>query len=266
MSGRLRDRVAIVTGASRGIGRAVATRFVAEGARVVLVQRGAADGEALAEALGRDRALSLAADVGDPDAPRIIVHAAMERWNRIDILVNNAAFVPPREDMLDISRARFERVLAANLIGMAMLSQAAARCMLPRKYGRIINMLAIQAHLPLPHNAAYAASKGGAEALTRSMAVDLAPHGIIVNAIAPGQVATPGATGDERNLGAATILGRLGHPDEVAALAVYLAGEECSFTIGQVITVDGGRTFSRRGDPEWLSVARGEAVLDGPDS
>ena len=257
MTGRLQGRVAIVTGASRGIGRAVATRFVAEGARVLLVQRGSEAGDCLAETLGRDWALSLAADVGDPDAPRAIVRAAMERWNQIDILVNNAALVPPREDLLDVSRALFEKVLAANLVGMAMLSQAVARCMLVREYGRIIKMLAIQAHLPLPHNAAYAASKGGAEALTRSMAVDLAPHGIIVNAIAPGQVATPGATGDDSELGAATILGRLGHPNEVAALTVYLASEECSFTVGQVITVDGGRSFSRRGDPDWLSVAPG---------
>lgn len=253
MSHRLHDRVAIVTGASRGIGRAVAERFVDEGARVLLVQRGGAEGESLAEALGRDRALSLAADIGEPDTPRRVVEAAMERWGQIDILVNNAALVPPREDMLEISRGRFEGVLAVNLVGLAMLSQAAAECMRQRQYGRIINMLAIQAHLPLPRNAAYAASKGGAEALTRSMAVDLAPHGIIVNAIAPGQVATPGATGDDSALEAATILRRLGRPDEVASLAVYLASEECSFTVGQVITVDGGRSFSRRGDPSWLA-------------
>jgi NAD(P)-dependent dehydrogenase (short-subunit alcohol dehydrogenase family) len=81
------------------------------------------------------------------------------------------------------------------------------------------------------------------------MAVDLAPHGIIVNGISPGQVATPGATGDRTDLSSPTLLGRLGHPAEVAALAVYLASEECSFTVGQIITVDGGRRLSRRGDP-----------------
>jgi NAD(P)-dependent dehydrogenase (short-subunit alcohol dehydrogenase family) len=84
------------------------------------------------------------------------------------------------------------------------------------------------------------------------MAVDLAPHGIIVNGIAPGQVATHGATGDRSNLESATVLGRLGRPEEVAGLAVYLASEECSFTVGQIITVDGGRTLSRRADPDWL--------------
>ena len=252
MSDRLQGRVAIVTGASRGIGRAVATRFVAEGARVVLVQRGSAEGACLADSLGRDRALALTADVGDPDAAETIVRAALERWGRLDILVNNAALVPPRQDMLEVSRALFEQVLAVNLTGLALLSQAAARRMRERRYGRIVNMLAIQSHLPLPRNAAYAASKGGAEALTRSMAVDLAPHGIIVNGIAPGQVATHGATGDQAELESATVLGRLGHPDEIAALAVYLASEECSFTVGQVITVDGGRSLSRRADPDWL--------------
>jgi NAD(P)-dependent dehydrogenase (short-subunit alcohol dehydrogenase family) len=244
--------VAIVTGASRGIGRAVATRFVAEGARVVLVQRDAAAGDSLARSLGVDRALSIVADVGDQDAPETIVRATMDRWNQLDILVNNAALVPPRQDMLDLSRELVESVLAVNVTGLALLSQAAARRMRVQHYGRIVNMLAIQVHLPLPRNAAYAASKGGAEALTRSMAVDLAPHGILVNGIAPGQVATPGSTGDQTDLESPTLLRRLGHPAEVAALAVYLASEECSFTVGQIITVDGGRSLSRRGDPEWL--------------
>jgi NAD(P)-dependent dehydrogenase (short-subunit alcohol dehydrogenase family) len=250
--GRLRGRVAIVTGASRGIGRAVATRFVAEGARVVLVQRSAAEGACLAEALGQARALAVTADVGEPGSSDAIVRAALDRWGRLDILVNNAALVPARHDLLDLSRALFEQVLAVNLTGLALLSQAAARPMRERHYGRIVNMLAIQAHLPLPHNAAYVASKGGAEALTRSMAVDLAPYGIIVNGIAPGQVATHGATGARTDLASATVLGRLGQPEEVAALAVYLASEECSFTVGQVITVDGGRSLSRRADPDWL--------------
>ena len=254
MTGRLQGRVAIVTGASRGIGRAVATRFVAEGACVVLVQRGSAEGDCLAEALGRARAVSVTADVSEPGAADSITRAALDHWERIDILVNNAALVPPRVDLLDVSRSLFEEVLAVNLTGLALLSQMAARSMRERHYGRIVNMLAIQAHLPLPRNAAYVASKGGAEALTRSMAVDLAPYGIIVNGIAPGQVATHGATGNQTELESATVLGRLGHPDEVAALAVYLASEECSFTVGQVIRVDGGRSLSRRGDPDWLDV------------
>lgn len=252
MTGRLEDRVAIVTGASRGIGRAVAERFVAEGARVVLVQRGAADGAELADALGRSRAVAVVADVGATGASENIVQAALDKWGQVDILINNAALVPRRNAFLDISREAFEAVLAVNLTGLALLSQAAAREMCKRRYGRIVNMLAIQAHLPLPHNAAYVASKGGAESLTRSMAVDLAPHGIIVNAIAPGQISTHGATGDQADLASATVLGRLGRPDEVAALTVYLASEECSFTIGQIITVDGGRSISRRADPDWL--------------
>jgi NAD(P)-dependent dehydrogenase (short-subunit alcohol dehydrogenase family) len=252
VTGRLQGRVAIVTGASRGIGRTVATRFVAEGARVVLVQRDAAAGESLAQSLGMEHALSVAADIGDPDSAQAIVKATITRWNQLDILVNNAALVPPRQDMLELSRVLFESVLAVNLTGLALLSQAAARCMRAQHYGRIINMLAIQAHLPLPRNAAYAASKGGAEALTRSMAVDLAQHNIIVNGIAPGQIATAGATGDRTDLESPTLLGRLGRPAEMAGLAVYLASEECSFTVGQIITVDGGRRLSRRGDPEWL--------------
>lgn len=253
MTGALAGRVAIVTGGSKGIGRAIARAFVGAGAKVVLVQRGAAEGEALARELGADWALAVAADVGEPAAPGRIVGATLERWGRLDVLVNNAAAVPPRQDFFALTRQQLEEVVAVNLTGLALLSQAAAREMGRRAYGRIVHVGAIQAHLPLQRNTAYAASKGGVEALTRGMAVDLAPHGILVNAIAPGQVATDGATGRDADRESPTLLGRMGQPEEVAPLAVYLASEACSFMTGQVITVDGGRTLSRKGDPDWLA-------------
>ena len=253
---RLIGRVALVTGAGHGIGRACAERLAAEGAAVVLAQRNQQEGEAVAVAIraAGGRALSVRADLTEPNTAERVVAQAVERFGGLDVLVNNAARVPERADFLELTAEEWDAVMAVNLDGTFRLSQAAARVMAERGYGRIVNVLAIQMRLPLPQNAAYVASKGGGEALTRAMAVDLAPRGIIVNAVAPGMIMTEGWTGTSAgdptvDTGSTALVGRMGRPEEAAALVAFLASEECSFVVGQTIVCDGGRLLSRRGDP-----------------
>ena len=253
---RLAGRVAIVTGASRGIGRAIALRFAAEGARVVVAAR---DGAALdrvvaaIQAAGGE-ALAVPTDVSDEAACDRLIATTAEHYGQMDILINNAAIASPqRHPFPELPTANWRQTLDVNLNGLFYCGRAAAAAMARRSYGRIVNVLAIQAWTPLPHNAPYAAAKGGGMSLTRSMAIDLAPFGVIVNAIAPGPVYV--AADDvppDVDLTAATLVRRAGRPAEVAALAVFLASEECSFVVGQTIVCDGGRLLSRRGDPEWV--------------
>lgn len=253
---RLQDRVAIVTGGNRGIGRAIARRFAAEGASIVIAGR---DEAALARtereiAAAGGRVLAVPADVADEAACERLIAAALERFGALDILVNNAAIASPRRaPFAELTTEVWQQTLGVNLDGMFYCGRAAARAMVARGYGRIVNVLAIQAWSPLPDNAPYAASKGGGGSLTRSMAVDLAPRGVIVNAIAPGPVyVAADEVPTDVDASAATLVRRAGRPAEVAALAVFLASEECSFVVGQTIICDGGRLLSRRGDPGWV--------------
>jgi NAD(P)-dependent dehydrogenase (short-subunit alcohol dehydrogenase family) len=253
---RLQDRVAIVTGGSRGIGRAIARRFAAEGATVVIAARDAARLEQTAgeiRAVG-GKVLALPTDVSDEAACERLIETTVERFGGLDILISNAAIASPqRRPFQEVPTAAWQQTLDVNLGGLFFCGRAAAATMVARQYGRIVNVLAIQAWVPLPHNAAYAAAKGAGISLTRSMAIDLAAHGVIVNAIAPGPVyVAADAVPAEVDQTAATLVERAGRPAEVAALAVFLASEECSFVVGQTIVCDGGRLLSRRGDPGWV--------------
>lgn len=246
----LQDKVALVTGGARGIGRAIAERYVAEGARVVIADLDAAAGAEVSTALGA-RCRFVAADVGDADDANRAVAAAVETFGALDIAVNNAGIIHTA-DFLEIAEADFDRVLRVNLKGAFLVGQAAARRMVAQvkaggRPGAIVNMSSINAEVAIPNQVPYCVSKGGMKQLTKVMALALAPHGIRVNAIGPGSIMTDilkGIATDaeaRRRLLSRTPLGRVGEPAEIAAVAVFLASDQASYITGQTIYPDGGR-------------------------
>jgi glucose 1-dehydrogenase len=247
---RLENKVAIVTGGAHGIGLAVAKRYVAEGARVTIADVDSAAGEAAAKALGNS-ARFVATDVGDARAAEHVVAETCRAFGDLDILVNNAGIIHGA-DFLDLAEADFDRVLRVNLKGAFLVGQAAARRMVAqveagKPPGSIINMSSINAVVAIANHTPYCVSKGGVDQLTKVMALALAPHGIRVNAIGPGSIMTDilkaVATDKEakRRILARTPLGRIGEPDEIAAIAVFLASADASYITGETIYADGGR-------------------------
>jgi NAD(P)-dependent dehydrogenase (short-subunit alcohol dehydrogenase family) len=247
---RLDNKVAIVTGAARGIGRAIAQRFVAEGARVTIADVDAAAGEATAHALGAN-ALFIATDVGDARQAEHVVAETCRACGDLDILVNNAGIVHGA-DFLDIAEADFDRVIRVNLKGAFLVGQAGARRMVAqvkagKPAGAIINMSSINAVVAIANQVPYCVSKGGIDQLTKVMALSLAPFGIRVNAIGPGSIMTDilraVATDREamRRTLARTPIGRIGESEEIASIAVFLASPEASYVTGETIYADGGR-------------------------
>ncbi len=253
---RFEGRVAVVTGGGTGIGRAVVRRLAAEGAQVVLAGRRAEPLERVAEevrGLG-GTALPVATDVSDEVACDRLIETAVREYGQLDVLVSNAAHAAGRGTPLqEMATERWRETLETNLYGAFFCGRAASRQMVPRGYGRIVNVAAIQAWSPLPYNAPYVASKGGLISLTRAMAADLGPHGVVVNGVAPGPVYIDAdEVPAEVDESAATLVRRAGRPEEVASVVAFLASDECSFVVGQTIVCDGGRLLSRRGDPGWV--------------
>lgn len=251
---QLSGKVAIVTGAASGIGRAIAHAFANEGAKVVLADVDEEAGEAVAAEIA-DRggeALFRYCDVGERLDVRNLVCAATDAFDRVDILVNNAGVLSTGSDFLTLEEEEFDRVIRINLKGHFLVGQTVAQRMVAQVEeggapGTIINMSSINAVLAIPAQAAYCASKGGIKQLTEAMALSLAPHGIRVNAIGPGTIATPMAgnvNGDpaaSRMLMSRTPLGRVGQPEEIASIAVFLASDGASYMTGQTVYADGGR-------------------------
>ena len=246
---RLKDKVAIVTGAAHGIGLAIARRYVAEGARVTIADVDAAAGEAAARTLAHAR--FVATDVGEASNADNVVAETCRAFGDLDILVNNAGIIHGA-DFLDLREADFDRVLRVNLKGAFLVGQAAARRMVAqvkagKGAGTIINMSSINAVVAIANHTPYCVSKGGIDQLTKVMALALAPYGIRVNAIGPGSIMTDilkaVATDREakRRILARTPLGRIGEPDEIASIAVFLASPEASYITGETIYADGGR-------------------------
>ncbi len=249
-AGKLAGKVALVTGAAQGLGRACALAMAEEGASIVLadIQKEANEKTAIeiAKATGRPT-LALHADVSDPAQAQAMVDKALARFERIDVLVNNAGILATG-DILTLSLADFDRVQGLNVRGSFMAGQAVARSMVERKIaGRIVNMSSINGVLATGTQLAYAVSKGGMNMLTKAMAMGLAHHGIRVNAIGPGTIETAligPVMKDEaarRMLLSRTPMRRLGQPAEVARVAVFLACEDSSYITGHTIYPDGGR-------------------------
>lgn len=247
---RLRGKVALVTGAAQGIGLACAAAFAQEGAKVLLadvnevaVKRAAAKlHESGAQVSG------VHCDVSRKHDVQRTVSAAVEAYGRLDIAVANAGITHAAE-FLDLEEEDFDRVLGVNLKGVFLVGQLAAREMARQgEGGAIVNMSSVNAVLAIPNQVPYVVSKGGVNQLTKVMALSLAPHGIRVNAIGPGTILTElarnavlGNAEAERKILSRTPLGRMGEPEEVARVAVFLASDDSSYITGQTLYPDGGR-------------------------
>jgi NAD(P)-dependent dehydrogenase (short-subunit alcohol dehydrogenase family) len=248
----LENKVAIVTGGARGIGFAIARRFLEEGARVVIADCDDENGSSAVRELSRLGPVQyVKCDVGERLDVRNLVAATLDVYGDINVLVNNAGILASG-DFLDIEEADFDRVLRVNLKGAFLVGQAVARYMVSRvkagaSPGTIINMSSINAVVAIPTQVPYVVSKGGMDQLNKVMALSLAPYGIRVNAIGPGSIATQlletimrDPDGRRRVL-ARTPLGRIGDPREIAGVAVFLASDDASYITGETIYADGGR-------------------------
>ena len=256
--GKLAGRVALVTGASRGIGRAIAARCAQEGAAVavnyvtgpepVQGKDNRADATALVEAItrGGGRAIAVEADVSNGEAVQRMVARVAEELGTVDVLVNNAG-IETIVPLLEMTEAQYQRVLDVNLKGEWLCAQAVARRLVAEgKPGAIVNIASIQAGMALPGRTHYAPSKRGVEALTRNLAAELAPHHVRVNCINPGLIATDMTAWVMQDPQILPIildkipLHRAGDPDEIAKVAVFLASDDASYVTGQCLYVDGG--------------------------
>ena len=247
----LQGKVALVTGASRGLGYAMAEMLAQAGAHVILNGREVATlKEAAAKIAGSGGAAeAMAFDVSDESAQTAAINGIIAKHGRLDIVVANAG-IQHRRPLTEFETADFQRVIDTNLTAVWTLAREAARHMIPARRGRIIITGSISAYLARPTISAYVASKGAVHAMTRALAVELAPHNITVNGIAPGFVGTEMNTPLVQNeefsawVKKSTPMARWGEPREIAAAALFLAADEASYVSGHIVTVDGGMTAS----------------------
>ena len=239
-------RTAIVTGAAKGIGFAVAQRLIADGLRVAVadVDEGAA--RRAVEALGAN-ARAFGCDVADSSSVNRLVADVLAAWGRIDVLVNNAALVKTERHVLEADIAWWSRIIDVNLSGAFSCSLVAAQLMARRRTGSIINLSSGGATKAHRGNVAYDAAKGGIEAMTRAMALDLGPYGVRVNALVPGSIDSKGMAPEVKaSRGENIPLGRVGESAEMAGPAVFLASDDASYITGHTLVVDGGMLVQQR--------------------
>jgi glucose 1-dehydrogenase len=250
---RLANKVALITGSSKGIGRAIAERFAQEGADVVIDYNSTPGGaeEALrnVEAAGR-RGLIVKADLSSTAQVHTLIATAIEHFGHLDILVNNAG-IETHAPFWEVTEEDYDRVLDVNLKGVFFATQEMVRhLMQTKRRGKIVNISSVHEDLPFPNFAAYCASKGGLKMLTRNLSVELGPLGININSIAPGAIETPINTkllNDPQKLNALLTqipLTRLGKPNDVSGLAVFLASDDADYVTGSTYFVDGGLTWN----------------------
>ena len=251
--GILDNKVAIITGSDSGIGRAIAIQFAKEGASVVVnYAHNQQKAEEVRQIIQQNngKALVIQADVGQYQQAMGLIHQVAEQFNRLDIMVNNAG-MEIHSPFVDVTEEQFDRVVAIDLKGAFFCSQAAAREMIQRKTpGRIVNISSVHEDLPMPQNVPYCCAKGGLRMLTRTIALELAPYNITVNNIAPGAVDTPidaDVKADPEKMKALLQeipLHRMGQPEEVAKLALYLASDASAYVTGSTYTIDGGLSIN----------------------
>ncbi len=250
MSGRFEGRAGIVTGASKGIGKACAVQLAAEGAQLVLCARDAENLDTMVRKLESSgfAVTGVAGDANDPETPGRLVAAAIERFGRIDLLVNNASSSSYLGRPHLAPHDLFTKDLVGNSwIGVGMV-RAAMGAGLGDGGGAVVNISALAPRKLVPYAALYAAGKSALESLTRALALDLGPQGVRVNAVAPGLTKTPGShfvwDGQEELQASVVPLGRLGEPEDIARAVAFLLSDDASYITGQVIDVDGGAVLA----------------------
>jgi len=251
----LRDRVAVVTGASQGIGRAIAVEMAKVGAHVVACSRRLAALEPVAEAVRAEgrQALAVACDVGDARQVDDVVARTLEQFGRIDLLVNNAGY-RIRARFEELPRTEWDAMVQTNLTGVFLLSQAVGRVMIRQGGGKIVNVTSVAGRTGSRGMAAYAAAKAGVTALTQSLGAEWAKYGISVNAVAPGPTETEGVLEVWKtpamiaNASREVPLGRLGRPEEIAWAVIFVASDHANFMTGETVYVSGGPRVANRED------------------
>lgn len=245
---RFSDKAVLVTGAGRGIGKAIAARFAREGASLALLSNEERDLLQTAEELSGQGApvFTQVVDVSDPAAVNRAIAAVVERYGRIDVLVNNAG-IAWMEPVLEITDEHWRRMIDVNLNGMFWVARAAGKQMAAQGGGVIVNMASTNGLVGEANYAHYNASKGGVVLLTKTMAIELGPHHIRVNAVCPGYIQTPMSEAIDSPEDVAEYirtkipLGRVGKPDDVAGVFAFLASDDAAFITGETIVVDGGQ-------------------------
>lgn len=246
----LKNKVAVITGASRGIGEAIARTFAAHGAKVVLASRKIDGVRAVAESIG-ESAHAVAAHTGHEAACVALIEAAVERFGQVDVLVNNAGTNPYFGPMIDTDHGAWNKTFEVNLNGYFWLSREVARHLQGRRAGgSIVNVASVAGIMAAPFQGVYGATKAAVISMTRTLAFELGGSAIRVNAIAPGLIETRLAAAIVQNddlvaeVLRRTPLGRYGQPDEIAGAALFLASEAASFMTGQTMVIDGGMTIA----------------------